>query len=643
MSLPPVSAEVTADAVAALPGRLRARLDAVIEQARGWSVEAGGTTVVVRPDDQITVTLTDPVTAAGDAVCSCLLAPKCLHRTAVLSIAPILNAVPTAERAGDPGTKAQRAGDPDATEEGRSSGISTAGSARQGVSGERRGRDSAPVGPGQREAASMLWTVGADLLSGGIPAAGAVAQADLLRAVHRARAAGVHAAAAGAVRVVEQVRAARRDEPGFRLAELTADVREMLLACHRVTAGEASALGVARRDYEPVGDLRLHGIFSEPVRAATGHAGVVTYLADAAGTVWIVSDVKPADGRPSTRTSVDLGEVRLSHHDLARAGLLAVNAHASTARRLSHGRARQAVATAGNGWFAEPLDALWKAPVADQVDRWLTAEALPAQERPAAYDLAFLEGTVLGAGREGLLLEIDGDPAAGLVVTVRAAVASTAAPYLGNLRLLATHAAGQRIRLAGRFTGARQVTGLAFAAEWLPEVHGGHTDLGATTLTRADMPAAASTTADMPAAASTRADIPAAASTTAGMPAAASVTADVPAGTGAAGTCADTPGGPPLHLLRHQLERVVAAGRSVLLAGVDDDVRRLGAAHLGGAAAVLAGLGAAGVRRTRDVFGRLDPHDAQVLARAWLAAAVYERAAGREVMRAAWTRPPAGG
>src|SRR5687768_11611326 len=94
MSLPPVAAAVTAAAVAALPARLRARLDAGVEQARDWPVERSGMVVTVRPDEKTAVTLTMPVAEPGDAVCSCLLAPRCLHRAAVLSAAPVLTAEP---------------------------------------------------------------------------------------------------------------------------------------------------------------------------------------------------------------------------------------------------------------------------------------------------------------------------------------------------------------------------------------------------------------------------------------------------------------------------------------------------------------------------------------------------------------------
>ncbi|GIE85320.1 hypothetical protein [Actinoplanes regularis] len=627
----------------------------------------------------------------------------------------------------------------------------------------------AQVTAAQRSAAGDLWAAGAAVLVNGVSGAGAVAQADLLRAVHQARATGLHGPAASAIRVVERLRNGRREDPAFRLADLTDDLRELLSACHRLMSGDGSVAGVARRDYEPVGDLRLFGLFCEPVRAATGHAGAATYLADGKGRLWVISDVRPAV-EPATaaavRSSVDLGEVRLSHHALARAGLRAVNAHASATGRLSHGRARQAVSASGTGWFDPPLDQLWQADPGDQAARWLAATALPAHERPAPHDLAFLEGTIIGADQRGLLLAInrhhpapatdrhappppidrhdpppttdrhnptpatgrhdpadrhnpppttdrhnptpatgrhdptdrhdpppatdrhDPAPAAGrhhLVVVVAAPHEDRALPYINNLRLLARHGVGQRIRLIGRFTGPRRVDGLAFAAPWLPVGHGGHVDLGATVLARADLADhsarsplddadcsarspmdgadssfrtpmdgasrsprspmdGASRSPQSPTNGADRSSGPVADGDSHG------ATPDEPGGDGTdyqalPGSWAASVGGdpagitaPPLHLLRHQVERVVAAGRAVLLSGVGDDTRRLAAAHLGTASAVLTGLGAAGTRRTRDVFGRLDPHDAHHFARAWLTAAVYEHAATQEATRLAWTQ-----
>ncbi|MDY7085125.1 MAG: hypothetical protein SYR96_08480 [Actinomycetota bacterium] len=488
-------------------------------------------------------------------------------------------------------------------------------------------------------------------------------------------------------------------------------MRELLLTCHRVAAGDSTAVGVARRDYQPVGDLRLFGLFCEPVRAATGHAGAVTYLADSSGRVWVVSDVKPAEpsvALTATRASVDLGEARLSHHHLSRAGLSAINAHASAAGRLSHGRARQAVAAPGAGWFEEPLAALWRVSLTEQVGRWLAAAALPAHERPAAHDLAYLDGVVAGADRRGLLLAVGGLQ----VVAVGAPIEDPALPYVGNLRLLATRARGLPVRIAGRFTGAGTVDALALGAPWLPPSYGGHVDLGAQRLNRADVPAGppgrnvseAATTAPEPAAGvdgvpestprmngvpepdsgvgaasklgpAGSAGQESSLAPTAG-PESSSGVGAVPepiAGVGAVPEPAPGMNGvpepdsgvgaasklgpagsagpesspapesssvvgaaPPLHLVRHQLERVVATGRAALLSGAEEDARRLSAAHLVTAATVVRALGAAGVRRTRDVFGRLDPHDAERLADAWLTAAVYEQAATAEATRVAW-------
>ncbi|GAA2674963.1 hypothetical protein [Actinoplanes palleronii] len=670
MSLPPVDPAVTAEAVAALPARLRKRLDEAVTQARGWPVETAGDRVTVRPDDQVYVVLTVPVTDPADAVCSCLLAPRCLHRTAVLSAAPIRaggdeSPAPTDDPAADSGPARAGTAPPDQPQPGASPtgdpGVSATQADAPGVSATQA--DVPGVSAVQADAAHGLWVVAATILANGIAGAGAVAQADLLRAVHQARATGLHGPAAAAIRVVEHLRAGRREEPAFRLADLADDLRELLAACHRLAAGDGTVAGVARRDYEPVGDLRLYGLFCEPIRAATGHAGAVTYLADPTGRLWVVSDVKPSD-RPATgsatRASVDLGEVRLSHHALSRAGLRAINAHASTVGRLSHGRARQAVAAPGAGWFDPPLDALWQTGLAAQVDRWLAGTALPAHARPAAHDLAFLDGTILGTDRRGLLLTLDHpdaaqpDPAARsdqtdkgqtstrepLTIVVSAPHEDPSLPYVTNLRVLGIHAIGRRIRLVGRFTGPRQVDGLAFAARWLrtgepghgspahgsDSAHGGssghggdtgHVDLGAIPLTRADVAETVRARGNFLSPGATF-------HTVAGRP----VLDPTPS---------PAPAAPPLHLLRHQVERVASAGRSALLSGVDADARRLADAHLGTASTVLAELGAAGVRRTRDVFGRLDPHDADRLARAWLTAAVYEQAATRATTRQAWT------
>ncbi|MFC8906940.1 hypothetical protein ACFT2B_30350, partial [Micromonospora sp. NPDC057140] len=91
--LPPVSPAVAAAAVAALPSRLRRRLDVTVERLAavpvgrvdgGVSVDCGPEALVVlRPGP------TGAVTGPDQARCGCLLAPRCLHRAAVLAACPV--------------------------------------------------------------------------------------------------------------------------------------------------------------------------------------------------------------------------------------------------------------------------------------------------------------------------------------------------------------------------------------------------------------------------------------------------------------------------------------------------------------------------------------------------------------------------
>lgn len=118
------------------------------------------------------------------------------------------------------------------------------------------------------------------MLAAGVPAAGAVPQAELLRAAHTARLAGLHRAEAAALRVVRGLRGARARHDGHRLADLVANLRELLLTTGLLSAAdpEPALVGTARRAYRPGGSLRVHGVCREPVISATGYGGVVTHL-----------------------------------------------------------------------------------------------------------------------------------------------------------------------------------------------------------------------------------------------------------------------------------------------------------------------------------------------------------------------------
>ncbi|MFC7640188.1 hypothetical protein ACFQX6_03445 [Streptosporangium lutulentum] len=204
---------------------MRKKLDAAIERCAGLPVTSDGRTVSVAWGEDAVVTLTPgpagTVTDSGAALCGCLLAPRCLHRAAVLSACPVADpdAFPESHTPADPdslaeadpfpglgslaGTGTPAAPDvpagtgapagPDAPVEagapalGRVRGSHGARGRRRGPAG-RRARP-AVTGPGAKQvaAAAGLWAAAVAVLSGGVPGAGAVPQAELLRAAHTAR------------------------------------------------------------------------------------------------------------------------------------------------------------------------------------------------------------------------------------------------------------------------------------------------------------------------------------------------------------------------------------------------------------------------------------------------------------------------
>ncbi|WP_189310638.1 hypothetical protein [Streptomyces brasiliensis] len=575
--LPPVAPSVTAELVAALTPRLRKRLDAGIAKLAARPAVRDGDTVRIAVDDSTDLELHAPdgtVTSGAAIRCGCLLAPDCLHRAAAASAAPI--AEPVAE--------------------GATSGASEADdSARREANSETR-RDSslAFASDAQRTAAQGLFQATAAALDAGTDGAGAVVQAELLRAAHTARLAGLPRAAASAVSVVTAVRAARSADPAYRLTDLVSALTDVLTVAHRVpyaTGPELTELrGTVRQPYTPDGSLRLYGVFSEPVLSATGYAGAVSWTADAEGRLYTVSDVAPGgSGRAvgAADRAVRIGDTALTHRELSRAGLAVSGATVSPTGRLGAGATVRAVRASGAGWGEEPLDRLWAEPVADQVSRALDG----------GHGLLFLDVTLAGTVREsaGDVLLAD---CAGLTLRLAAAHDHPALPHRDNLRLLAA-APGTRLRVVARLVPAPQSRALLLACAH-PTDPGGHLDLGLDRLRRADLPAAATPS------------------------------------TAAAALCSSDEA--PLHLLRRRVHQAASGGRRVLAfpGSAASDDRRLSDRGLATAADLLDDLHAAAADRARDPFGRLLPADTDRFARAWLAAARYTEEIDRALCAAAW-------
>ncbi|WP_329223695.1 hypothetical protein OG352_03535 [Streptomyces sp. NBC_01485] len=580
--LPPVAPSVTAGLVEALSPRLRKRLDAGIAKLAARPVVREGDTVRIAVDDDTHLELHAPgstVTSADAIRCGCLLAPDCLHRAAAASAAPVADDEPT-DTTTTPPTPSPEA---------------------QAEQDREAGSEAEPetAAPAQLAAARAVFDATAAVLEAGTDGSGAVLQAELLRAAHTARLAGLPRAAASAVSVVTGIRAARAADPAYRQPELADALRTVLGVAHRLPFASGPDLaelrGTVRQPYTPDGSLRLYGLFSEPVLTATGYAGAVTWTADAEGRLYTVSDVAP--GGPGRATgaadrAVRIGDTALSHRELSRAGLAVSGATVSPTGRLGAGAGVRAVRASGAAWSAEPLDRLWAVPVGEQVARALGG----------GHGLLFLDVTLAGTVREAtgdcLLADCDG-----LALRLAMAHEDPALPYRDNLRLLAA-ARGSRLRIVARLAPGPLPRALLLAAEHPagPDAPpGARVDLGLDRLQHADLPAP--TTAPAP------------------TPARAPVVDEA-----------------PLHLLRRRVHQAVSGGRRVLAfpgSGAGDG-RRLRRVGLTTAGDLLDDLRAAAADRSRDAFGRLLPADTDRFARAWLAAAVYTAEVEQALCAAAW-------
>ncbi|MFF5767200.1 hypothetical protein ACFY8F_32320 [Streptomyces tanashiensis] len=642
--LPPVTPDVLADAVEQLSARLRKKLDAAIAGCADRAAAAADGSVEVPFGEDATVTLrpgpSGAVTHADQAACTCLLAPRCLHRAAVLGAAPLVDGEVDAcgahdmladEAAGsgagsDAGAgrgEDSPAGGPASTGSGQPVEAS-AGDPRRttGTARDQAGAESAAppaLTTAQVRAAEALWAAAAEALSAGVTASGAVVQAELLRAAHTARLAGLPRAEAAALRVVRGLRAAREQSQGQRLGDLAEAFRELLAGAASLSSGSADAgvAGSARRVYEQGGSLRVYGLCREPVLSATGYAGVTTHLIGSDSAGYTVSDVRPgglARVKGAGSASVALGGAVLDHAGLARGGLRIVGATVSADGRLGAGRGVSATPLRGVDWSEEPAAALFARPVREAMAAALAADAPGAGEPGGtATHLLGCDVEVLGAAGDSVVVRVSGE---GPLLRLRPAHLHPELPHAANLRRIARYP-GLALRVLGRPDLDRAATLRplavgpvpgASATLRLPDGWKGRADLGYDRLQGEHFPGG-----------------------TAGSP------ASEPVATGP-----DPLADAPLWRVRRLLESGVAGGRrAVAEAGRGTDsaslVTRLTRAGLGGAAHLAQALTAEAGRRPRDAFGRLTDASADGYARAWLASAVHLAAAERSLVAWSWS------
>jgi hypothetical protein len=481
--------------------------------------------------------------------------------------------------------------------------------------------------PAAPEVAAAALRAVAGVLAAGAEASGAFAQAELLRSIHACRSEGLHRLATAQTRALRSIRDLRADRPEFALAALTADLREALAVADALAAGavEPQLLGTARRGYAPIGSLRLAGVFTEAIVARSGYAGAITYLADERGALYTRADVGPGDVEHAVAAydfGTAFGEVVLPHRALSRCRLLVEAATASADGRLGSGRRVHAARVAApSRWSAAPIDARFRAPFAEQLAQIAARDADPADVRPAGWDLAFVEGMIVG-GAAGVFVSVprgpaadgggDGDRAGEVLLRLSAAYHR---PLSGSDNLIVlSRATGLRVRAIGRVRiGApRELHLLAVG------------------------PAPRDTRFAMPDAWHGRANLH-----YDRIPMSAIPDRDAPV--------AAVPPAPPaedlLAPLRRRIERAVLGGAGTLsahaLAELEREAAALAERALSGGAEVLRDLAAlahdAASRRaasSQDAAGR--GPDRIAFARAWLRAALYEDAARRRLSLASW-------
>ncbi|MFF4470553.1 hypothetical protein ACFYZ3_13435 [Streptomyces sp. NPDC001599] len=593
-SLPPVAPEVFAAAVEGLSTRLRRRLDAAVESLAATPVDAAEDgTYGIRCGEDARVTLTPgpsgTITSPDQASCTCLLSPRCLHRTAALGAAPAQPTETTAPTATTPSTET-------APSTGAAPPTAPAAPPARGPSA------------GQVGAAEGLWTAAAAVLAAGVTAAGAVLQAELLRAAHTARLAGLHRAEGAALDVVRHLRDARDPQGAHRVhrpAESVAALRELLLVTHRLKAADPDPglIGAVHHNHHPDGPLRLYGVCREPVVGPGALGGVLTHLVDDAGRWYTLRDVAPGGGERARRAGTAHVAVRsfLSDHErLSRGGLVVTGAAVAPDGRLLAESGVRATFAAGRPWAG-----------------FLPAAA--ADGTGPAPPLTGCDVEIVAADGEEVLARVRTDDGPGPTVRLAPAHRHPALAHTANLRRLGA-CPGLRVRLLGRVDPDRVTTlrplavgpvpGAGAATLRLPEEWRDRADLGYDRLCDAHFPAAAPGPAPPPpplAAADAR------------------------------------PVDSPLRRVRDLVELAVTGGRRAAAEPARDSDRGAHAAALrrGGFATgadLFAALGAVAARRPRDAFGRPAGDDRDQYAAQWLATAVYLTGTEAALGRGLWRR-----
>jgi hypothetical protein len=375
-----VAPDFLASFLEALPSRLRRKLETEQNLTDGWTatiestvestVEStiGAERLTIDAGNDTTLHLGTQrviVSTDNDLHCSCLLAPRCLHRGALLlSLAihdephgdeaaetednTLQSATDTELQDGTQRSQTHNGEDPTFTDDLRAPDdrlpLATAGPIDATAPADLVVLPGLAVpSASQRLAAQAVWDAAAPIILQGIANSGSLRLASLLRAANVCRAEGLHLLARAAVALAAQLQRRQRGDASFVLAEATNDVRIVLSDAWRLSTQAhvpEYLLKSGTRSFSAQGGLRLTALACEPVIAASGYAGVVTHLIDASGSPRHLAQVMPGgpqDVKTSYQTAIRIGDTTINHDRLSRAGLIVSGATVAPDGRLGAG------------------------------------------------------------------------------------------------------------------------------------------------------------------------------------------------------------------------------------------------------------------------------------------------------------------
>ncbi len=431
MKRPSITPSFLSELTGSVPSRLLKKLDKKPELADGWRWTSSDDEARIETESEAVVTIRAAVVAVeADLACTCLLAPRCLHRLAVATRLPLA------------GAEDQPATDADAAD----------GAALDDpASDDRALLAPSAVTDGERRAARCARAALASMLSAGVRGAGATVQAELLRAIHDAREAKLSRLAALLLVTLSRTRAIRDGEP-VRVEEVLAAAAEGLALAWRFEDEDAVTLvdrGLARRTYREMPPTALWGLAAMPIWTKTGYSGVVTWLVDKAGTVFTAHTLTPADGRGGSAQLALLQTASLTHAEASRGQVMLQHGTRSFDRRLGAGKRVLAVVAGKSSLFEDPAAKLFEVPVRAQLERFWAEHDRPVVLRRAGWDLLAADATIAGsAGDDELAIVVEGQ-------TLRALRPTSGGAARDSWRLL-TEAAGARVRIVARLVAERE-------------------------------------------------------------------------------------------------------------------------------------------------------------------------------------------